>query len=499
MNEDLSRRLRRFERLVEVGRLALAAADRDELLKVMTQATTDLLEADRAGLFLAQPERGEIWSKVVEGGEVQEIRLPIGTGIVGDVCRTGKMVNSSDVHRDSRLVPGVDLRSGNRAHSILCCPVRGRGGAILGAIEAVSKRGNGGFHREDEELLSLLAAHCALALEQMRQTDTLVQENLSLRRRLDEGEIPCELVGASAPMRDLVRRVERLAPTPSNVLLQGEPGTGKEVVARKIHRLSPRAGRPFVRVHCAAIAEERLEAELFGSERAGGTAAGVRKPGFFEVADGGTLFLDGVAELPLPVQGRLARVLQGREIVRLGGTRPRPADVRVVSSTRGDLAALVAGGAFHEDLFYRLNVIVLRLPPLRDREGDVALLAEHFLDRIRVDANRRVLGFRAEALQRLIAHRWPGNVRELKSVIERAVLLGTSEWVEPRDLEISGGGAPALPGSAKPLAQIVADIERAHILKALSAAGGRKSQAARTLGMNRTTFLYKLKKLSAEA
>jgi two-component system response regulator HydG len=317
---------------------------------------------------------------------------------------------------------------------------------------------------------------------------------LARRTRALEAAQPAgrPLIARSPAMRRVLELVAQVGPTDATVLIQGESGTGKEVVARALHAGSPRAGQPLVAVNCAAIPEALLEAELFGYERGAFTGAARRKPGRFELADGGTLFLDEVAELSPPAQAKLLRALQEREIERLGGTRPVPVDVRLLAATNHDLARLVADRRFREDLYYRLHVVTITLPPLRERPEDLLPLAEHFLARHARRLDKAVDGFADEALALMRGYRWPGNVRELEHAIERAVILARDGRITGADLGLPPDG----PATAEPPTGTgtLAEMERRWILAALERAGGNQTEAAAALGIDRSTLHRKLRR-----
>ena len=321
----------------------------------------------------------------------------------------------------------------------------------------------------------------------------LRRENENLRAQLrDRYGLP-GVIAQSPAMHAVLDLVERVAPTDATVVIQGESGTGKEVIAKAIHHASARATRPFVAVNCGAVPETLLESELFGYMRGAFTGATVNKLGLFEEADGGTLLLDEIAEMPAALQVKLLRALQSGEIRRLGATQAVTIDVRVIAATHGDLAMLISQGTFREDLFYRLNVFQLVLPPLRDRREDIPALAEHFLARSAGKLGRE-LRLSAGALERLLRYPWPGNVRELENAIERAVILARGDSVEPDDLPphvsagLQLGPSPTLPGP-----MTLADAERVHILQTLERFGRNHSGAAEALGIGRTTLWRKLK------
>jgi formate hydrogenlyase transcriptional activator len=342
-----------------------------------------------------------------------------------------------------------------------------------------------------------VAVENALAFQEIEAlNDRLHRENVYLEEEVRAENNFGEIVGESATLRRVLKEVETVAPTDSTVLIRGETGTGKELVARALHELSPRKGRTFVKVNCAAIPTGLLESELFGHEKGAFTGAICQKVGRFELAHQGTLFLDEVGDIPPELQPKLLRVLQEQEFERLGSTRTIKADVRVVAATNRDLARMVAEGTFRADLYYRLNVFPVVLPPLRERPDDIPRLVRHFTQRF-----ARRMGWRIETIptlvmDALVSYPWPGNVRELQNVIERAVILspGPSLQVPPGDLQPAAAQAAA----PAPAAVTLADAEREHILAALretgGVLGGPKGAAAR-LGMKRSLLYWKMKKL----
>ncbi len=321
----------------------------------------------------------------------------------------------------------------------------------------------------------------------------------ALEQDLGREHAPHGLVGSSEPMRRVLEQIRKVAATDATVLVLGESGTGKELVARAIHDGSPRREKPFVSVSCAAIPEGLLESELFGHERGAFTGAIRRKLGRFELAHEGTLFLDEVGEIPPSIQVKLLRVLQERRFERVGGEETVEVDVRVVSATNRDLAGMVKAGRFREDLFYRLDVVPIALPPLRERPGDVEELARTFLGRIAPRLGRSVTGFSAEALELLRRHRWPGNVRELENVVEQALVFVEGAEVRPEDLPDALRRAPPAPALPVPtgdrsLTEILEDLERQLILAAYGRAKGVKAETARLLGIKPSALYYKLEK-----
>jgi two-component system, NtrC family, response regulator HydG len=323
---------------------------------------------------------------------------------------------------------------------------------------------------------------------------SLIRENRALQQQLDDLRAKGQLLGGSPVFRRMLTLVEQVADSSATVLIQGESGTGKELVARTIHERSARRTGPFIAVNCAALPETLLESELFGYERGAFTGAAGRKEGRFELADGGTLFLDEVADLSLVTQPKILRVLQEGEFERLGGTRTLRVDVRIVAATNQEVARMVREKRFREDLYYRLNVITVHVPPLRDRYEDIPLLAQHFLRIYAAKNNRKLEGFSEEAMGRLEAYAWPGNVRELENVVERAVVLAREARIDAGDLPAEVGGVKRPPRDA--ILELVGtpldEIEERLLDETLRITGGNKTQAAKLLGIDVRTVARKL-------
>ncbi|MHC4548492.1 MAG: sigma-54-dependent transcriptional regulator [Planctomycetota bacterium] len=328
------------------------------------------------------------------------------------------------------------------------------------------------------------------------ETRRLVIENRRLRADLQGKEELARIIGRAPVFREALAMVEQVAPVKSTVLLTGESGTGKEVFAHALHRLSPRKDGPMIKVHCAALAEGLLETELFGHEKGAYTGAVRSRKGRFELADGGTIFLDEIGEISHTTQVKLLRVLQEGEFERVGGSETIRVDVRVVAATNADLNREVAEGRFREDLFYRLNVITIESPPLRRRREDIPLLVQHFIESFAKHSGKRLKGITPEALDRLMAADWPGNVRELENVIERAVVLATGDLITEADIpqldDSKGSQAEPIPFR---VGQALADLEREAIQRTLKAVAGDKDAAAKILGIGVATLYRRLKEM----
>ncbi len=359
------------------------------------------------------------------------------------------------------------------------------------AVEAM-KRGADDYIAKGRLQIDELEMRIARAL----RTQKLETENVSLRQQLDTRFGLENIVGESPAMQEVFEVIKQVAPTRATVLLAGESGTGKELVAKAIHQLSPRAKQPFVAVHCAALAASLLESELFGHEKGAFTGAHERRIGRFEQAQGGTLFLDEIGEIDATIQIKLLRFLGERTFERVGSNKTLTADVRLVTATNKDLAALVKAGTFREDLFFRLRIVEISLPPLRERAGDIPLLAQSFLKEFAAEDGKPVRDFTSDALELLLNYSWPGNVRELRAAIESAVVLCRGERVSARDLPRTVRADTALatdPGRALARNDLtVKEAEKQLIIRALKETNGNRTAAAKKIGMSRRTFHRKL-------
>jgi Nif-specific regulatory protein len=407
--------------------------------------------------------------------------------IVRRAFREGVAVIANDILTDKEIQPTESLVA-SQIRSLLCVPLMVFG-TKLGVIYADTTHPGVELDEHHLHLLTAIASITAVALEHVRYVEWLEGENQRLQ---DEINIEHDMVGDSPRMREVYQFVSKVADKDSTVLIRGESGTGKELVARAIHRNSKRAGRAFVAINCAALTESLLESELFGHERGAFTHAINQKKGKIEIADGGTLFLDEIGELALQSQAKLLRVLQQREFERVGGTRPIKVDIRLIAATNRDLDEAIRAGQFRTDLYYRLNVVSLTLPSLRERREDIPLLATYFAQKYSVEANRPVAGISREAHALLKKYDWPGNVRELENALERAVVLGSSEHIRPEDLPESlvETNLPSESGILR-YHEAVNSLKRQVILRALDQAGGSFTEAAKLLDLH-PNYLHRL-------
>ncbi|MEC7697000.1 MAG: sigma 54-interacting transcriptional regulator [Planctomycetota bacterium] len=418
------------------------------------------------------------------------------------VLQSGEAIMAQNAIEDSQL-GGRDSKGDIHATSVIVAPICGHE-QVLGALHLYSTRLDMTPDPLDLEFTLAVAKPVGVALENLRQRDALADDlNLVQAQTVELIKLlgaESEIVGASTAIEKVNQEIVRAAPSRSTVLIRGESGVGKELVARAVHYASPRSEGPFVCLNCAALTETLLESELFGHEKGAFTGATTRKRGKFEAADGGTLMLDEIGEMSPTIQAKFLRVLEGHAFERVGGSEPIRADVRVIAATNRDLEKDVEEKLFRRDLYFRLHVIEILVPPLRKRPDDIPLLAEHFLQKYNQETGRRIRGFTHEALDALVHYRWPGNVRELKNVIERAVVLTQGEYLEVDDLTLSNLGTvgDSVTGMMVKEQQYeprsLADMERVHIEATLNATDWNKSRTASILGIERSTLDRKIKR-----
>jgi len=480
---------RRLAILYDVGNAINSVVGLPELLEKILATIFEVVPAERGAIMLWNGGEGE-WVPAAEHtreGTLARGEIAVSRAIIEEAFSAGGPILSPDATLDSRFGSSDSIEA-FEIRSTICCPLVVRE-ERLGVLHLDTREATGAFSEKDAQLAGAIANQAAIAIANARLHDTLRQENLQLRRAL--GSRHC-IVGESAAIRELVNLVRRLSQTDTTVLLRGESGTGKEVVARTLHALSPRRGKPFVCVNCAAVPETLLESELFGHEKGAFTGASERRIGRFEQANHGTIFLDEIGEMPLNTQAKILRVLQEREFRRVGGTRSLRVDVRLVASTNRDLEAALEVGQFRQDLYYRLKVIEIVLPPLRERLEDIALLCEHFLGEIAREMGRQPPGVEEPALHALEAYSWPGNVRELRNVLERAMVLGVGKRLLPRHLPREVRRRSRDPGElAEDLS--LSEMERRHISDVLSLTRWNKSRAAALLQISRPRLDRKIR------
>jgi Nif-specific regulatory protein len=448
----------------------------------------EVMPVERAAILLAMDNSEEFVSGTHrERGSDRAEPFRISRTVVRRVFREGVAVIANDILADRQIQPTESIVA-SQIRSLLCVPLTVFG-SKLGVIYADTTRPGAEVDEHHLHLLTAIASIAAVALEHARYVERLEDEN---RRLLEEINIEHDMVGESARMREVYQFVSKVAAYDSTVLIRGESGTGKELVARAVHRNSKRGGRAFIAINCAALTEQLLESELFGHERGAFTGAVQQKKGKIELADGGTLFLDEIGELAPQLQAKLLRVLQVREFDRVGGTRPIKVDIRLIAATNRELDQAIKSGQFRSDLYYRLNVVSITLPPLRDRREDIALLAAYFVQKYSLESKRSVVGISREAHELLRKYEWPGNVRELENALERAVVLGSSDLIRPEDLpEALVETSPPSESGIQQYHEAVNSMKRQTILRAFEQAGGSFTEAAKLLDLH-PNYLHRL-------
>lgn len=491
--DEARAREKRLEALLDIGRQLIEQRETIPLLEHIAVQAAGLLGCERASIFLWDRSRQELVGRPALGLPNNELRLPDTTGVVGKTVQSGEVQIVQDVRSDPSWDRATDQKTGFQTRNLLCVPMLDGQGQIIGAFQVLNKKGT--FGPDDIATLQALAAQTAAAISNVREREALVRSNNELE---GQARLAARIVGESLAIQALRSTAERVARTDLPVLILGESGTGKDVVARAVHYASPRHQSPFIPVNCAAIAETLLESELFGHEKGAFTDAHTTRAGKFEAASGGTLFLDEIGDLSAGGQAKLLRVLEEKVVYRVGGTQPIPVDTRIIAATNRNLAESVRAGKFREDLFYRLTVVTLDLPPLRERRDDILVLAEHFLKQFCRDAGRKPLKLSAEARKRLEQHDWPGNVRELRNLLERLAYLCPGDKIEASDLNfiLRPGKANDMDRfSEMNLADATDAFQREHILQTIKRAGGHMGEAARLLGLHRPNLYRKMKML----
>ena len=483
-----ARKARDLDLLLRISRTVNSIHKLEDLQRRLLELVFEVIPAER-GAILMVSEDPNTFSSVFGWDKTPGSERPVQVSrtVIRQVLQERQGMLSNDVLNNKDFGESESLVA-SRISSVLVVPVL-LFQKLLGAIYLDTCNPKTPFDREHLQLLTGIAAIAAVALENARHMEWLASENQRLQ---DEIKLEHSMVGESVPMRNVLQFVAKAAPTDATVLICGESGTGKELVARALHTNSRRADKPFVAINCAAIAENLLESELFGHEKGAFTSAFAQKKGKLEVADGGTLFLDEVSELAPALQAKLLRVLQEREFERVGGTHPIKVDVRLIAATNRDLNEAIREGRFRRDLFFRLNVVSLTMPPLRERRDDISLLATHFVKKYSRKCKGHDMGVSGEARACLAQYSWPGNVRELENAIERAVVLGSGDVIRPEDLpEDILETAPAEGAAFTRYHEAIKQAKKKLILQAVEQSAGNVTEAARRLGVH-PNYLHRL-------
>ncbi|MFC1883583.1 sigma-54 interaction domain-containing protein [Thermodesulfobacteriota bacterium] len=496
-----------IECLYDISSAIHSSIDLRKSLSKVLDLLSDRLGMQRSFLTLLNPDTSEIYIEIAHGISTSERsrgRYKLGEGITGRVIETGRPMAIPNIDDEPLFLDKTRSRKrldGSKI-SFVCVPIM-EGKKVIGAISIDREYDDANNLEEDMRLLtiisSLIAQKAALLEKINRETDKLREENLRLRRELNEKYQFSNIIGNSRKMQEVFHLISQVAKSNANVLLLGESGTGKELVANAIHYNSLRSSQPFIKVNCAALPANLVEGELFGHEKGAFTGADRQKPGKFELANGGTIFLDEIGSLLLESQGKLLRVLQERELERLGGTKTINVNIRLIAATNQDLSNKVETGEFREDLFYRLNVYPIYLPALREREADILLLAEFFLDKYSRAYKKDIKRISTPTIEALTQYHWPGNVRELENCMERAVLLCDDHVIHsyhlPPTLQTAKDTGTQQSHS---FTEAVEQFERELLIDALKSSRGNMRSAARELRTTERVFGYKVKKYNIE-
>jgi len=490
--ESIIRKIGReqLEILFEMTSSLSATLELSKILDIIIESAKNLLKAEASSLLLLDETTNELYFASVTG-EVSErlknLTVPLDKGIAGACVREGKPKIVNDTTKDKDFYGKIDKSTGFITRSIIAAPLKITGKTI-GVVEVLNKKDSSEWTEEDKDLLLLIAYQAAQVI-QNAQDHLKIHEYKDLLR--DEIDSRYALIGRSEQFKNVLNLAEKVAQSNASVLILGENGTGKELLARYIHRLSQRREKPFIAVSCAAIPATLLESELFGYEKGAFTGALTQHKGRFELAHQGTIFLDEIGDLLPETQSKLLRVLQEREFERLGGTKTIKVDVRVIAATNQNLEEKMKQKLFREDLFYRLNVFPIYVPPLRDRKDDIIILAEHFLDYYAKQMNKDIKKFSDEVIERLIQYPWPGNVRELQNVIERAVVLTNTDTIKSEALMLPSEPIELPMTYDKGLKEAVEEFKMRYIKEVIKKCGGNQRKASRVLKIQ-PTYLSRL-------
>jgi transcriptional regulator with GAF, ATPase, and Fis domain len=486
------RELAMLQRLTAFSQKVFGLWNVGSLLESLMDEAIELTRADKGFLILLDNNEPRIKvARNVRRETIEDADERVSDSIVAEVVKTGQALIVSDALDDPKFKASESVVN-LKLLSVMCAPLKHKGD-LFGLIYVGNDRLVNRFEPKSVDLLTIFAAQASLILQNAMLVNDLFLTNSELKTRLESARFG-EIIGTCAGMVDVYRRIEKIAQTDISVLISGETGTGKELIAREIHRRSPRSKGPFVTINCGAIPENLLESELFGHVKGAFTGAVATKPGKFQAANGGTLFLDEIGELPLQLQVKLLRALQERIVHKVGDNRGEPVDIRVVTATNRVLEDEVKKGTFREDLYYRLNVVNLRLPPLREREGDLEMLGRFFIQKYSQEFNGKARSFSPAAIVAMKKYGWPGNIRELENRIKKAVVLTDKAVLAAEDLDLKPEDfEPVLP-----LAEAKEQFQKDYINKILARNGGNRTKTAKDLGVDPRTIFRHLEKLESE-
>jgi transcriptional regulator with GAF, ATPase, and Fis domain len=481
-----------YTKLYEFSERLIHQRDLSELLDALMDAVIQITNADKGFLVLLEGDTIDVKvARNLNRENIADAVSQLSDSIIAKVVRSRKPVIVSDAMRDDEFSAAKSVMQ-LKVSSVICVPLLDRG-RLLGLIYVGNDSIRDLFQQDTLRILTVFSSQASLIVANALLLNELRVDNKRLNERLEQYRFG-EIVGTSPPMQQVFRKVEKIAATDISVLITGETGTGKELIAREIHNRSPRHGKAFVTINCGAIPENLLESELFGHVKGAFTGAVANKQGKFQAADGGTLFLDEIGEMPIELQVKILRALQERVVYRVGDTRPETCDIRILAATNRDLDKAIAGGRFREDLYYRLNVVNLELPPLRQRGEDVLVVARYLLSRFSREYDVKVKGLSPNAAVAIRKHSWPGNIRELENRIKKAIVLCESSVIGPDDLGLTSDVLPQI----LTLADAKDKFQRDYINEVLALNNGNRTKTARDLGVDPRTVFRHLEKESDE-
>ncbi len=475
-----------LERLQEISTWVSSVLDLDQLLELIINTATTMMRAKASSLLLLDHKTQKLYFKVATGEKKEEVRkfeINLGQGIAGYVALTGEPLLIPDVRKDNRWYKKISESIGFETKSIACVPMK-VGQDIIGVVEIIDKEDGTEIQEKDMQTLTAFAALASMAVGNARKIQNVQRENRDLKEEL---ESRYAIVGDSPALQKVISDAFKVANSKTSTLILGESGTGKELLARLIHNAGPRKNNPMITLNCAALPEGLMEAELFGYEKGAFTGAADRKIGKIEAADQGTLFLDEIGEMSPGMQAKLLRVLQEGVFYRVGGNIPITVDIRIICATNRDIDRDVANGNFREDLFYRLDVVRIVVPPLRERREDIVHIARHYLEQFKHERGHHDMTISEAAMDHILKYDWPGNVRELRNAIERAVVMGNDPEILPEDLPIvpqrrESQVAPV----GLTLKEAMDRFKKELIIANLRHTGGSRARASKILGIQRT-------------
>ena len=475
-----------IDRLREITTWVSSVLDLDHLLELIIHTATGMMHAKASSLLLLDHKTRKLYFKVATGEKKDEVRkfeVKLGQGIAGHVALTGEPLLIPDVSKDDRWYKKISESIGFETHSIACVPMK-VDNEIIGVVEIIDKDDGSAIEESDLKTLTAFADLSSRAIGNAKKIQDVERENRDLRQELDSRYA---IVGESSKLQKVISDAFKVANSKTSTLILGESGTGKELLARLIHNAGPRKTKAMITLNCAALPETLMESELFGYEKGAFTGAVERKTGKIELADDGTLFLDEIGEMSPGMQAKLLRVLQEGIFYRVGGNEAISVDIRIISATNRDIDQDVAAGNFRDDLFYRLNVVQIRVPSLRERKEDIPLIARHYLNLFKAERGLPDLTISKPAMDRMIQYDWPGNIRELRNAVERAVVMGNDREIVPEDLPIaaSRNGSSGMTVGLT-LKEAIDRFKKEFLIENLKSTGGNRAQAAKTLGIQRT-------------